>query len=100
MIANGLKILSISVKRHGQYKSACTTNSGHLINEMASYGTVEADCEPKPSYRETATMDPRSWVKDLTPYFMYLLLVATVGPLLFGFHLVHSILDPETIETG
>ncbi|KAF2757677.1 vacuolar protein sorting-associated protein 73 [Pseudovirgaria hyperparasitica] len=32
-------------------------------------------------------MDPRTWFKDLTPYFIYLLLFATTGPLLFGFHL-------------
>jgi len=33
-------------------------------------------------------MDPRNWVRDLTPYFVYILFVATLGPLLFGFHLV------------
>ncbi|KAF2014784.1 hypothetical protein BU24DRAFT_347930 [Aaosphaeria arxii CBS 175.79] len=32
-------------------------------------------------------MDPRSWFQDLTPYFIYTLFVATLGPLLFGFHL-------------
>lgn len=32
-------------------------------------------------------MDPRSWFGDLTGYFVYILLVATLGPLLFGFHL-------------
>ncbi|KAF2201602.1 hypothetical protein GQ43DRAFT_371078 [Delitschia confertaspora ATCC 74209] len=32
-------------------------------------------------------MDPRTWFADLTPYFVYLLFVATLGPLLFGFHL-------------
>jgi MFS family permease len=29
----------------------------------------------------------RSWSKDLTPYFIYVLLVSTLGPLLFGYHL-------------
>lgn len=32
-------------------------------------------------------MDPRTWFADLTVYFLYLLSVATIGPLLFGFHL-------------
>ncbi|KAG9947008.1 general substrate transporter, partial [Aureobasidium melanogenum] len=32
-------------------------------------------------------MDTKSWFKDLTPYFVYILLVSTIGPLLFGFHL-------------
>jgi len=30
----------------------------------------------------------RSSVQELTGYFLYLLLVSTLGPLLFGFHLV------------
>jgi hypothetical protein len=33
-------------------------------------------------------MDPRSWFSSLTGYFVYILSVATLGPLLFGFHLV------------
>lgn len=33
-------------------------------------------------------MNPRSWFRHLTGYFVYILLVATLGPLLFGFHLV------------
>ncbi|KAL5392428.1 hypothetical protein DPSP01_000935 [Paraphaeosphaeria sporulosa] len=32
-------------------------------------------------------MNPRAWFSDLTPYFVYVLFVATLGPLLFGFHL-------------
>ncbi|KAF2733921.1 hypothetical protein EJ04DRAFT_535135 [Polyplosphaeria fusca] len=32
-------------------------------------------------------MDPRTWFRDLTAYFLYILFVATLGPLLFGFHL-------------
>lgn len=32
-------------------------------------------------------MPSRSWSRDLTPYFVYVLFVATLGPLLFGFHL-------------
>ncbi|KAH7132241.1 hypothetical protein B0J11DRAFT_427813 [Dendryphion nanum] len=32
-------------------------------------------------------MDPRTWFQNLTPYFVYVLFVATLGPLLFGFHL-------------
>lgn len=33
-------------------------------------------------------MDPRSWFSSLTGYFVYILSIATLGPLLFGFHLV------------
>ncbi|KAF2182088.1 hypothetical protein K469DRAFT_729174 [Zopfia rhizophila CBS 207.26] len=32
-------------------------------------------------------MDLRTWFRSLTAYFLYLLFVATLGPLLFGFHL-------------
>ncbi|KAF9692729.1 hypothetical protein EKO04_009038 [Ascochyta lentis] len=32
-------------------------------------------------------MNPRSWFGDLTGSFVYMLFVATLGPLLFGFHL-------------
>ncbi|KAF2643726.1 hypothetical protein P280DRAFT_420071 [Massarina eburnea CBS 473.64] len=32
-------------------------------------------------------MDPRTWFSSLTPYFIYVLFTATLGPLLFGFHL-------------
>lgn len=32
----------------------------------------------------------RSWSSKLTPYFIYLLLSATLGPLLFGYHLVST----------
>ncbi|KAL1297434.1 hypothetical protein AAFC00_004964 [Neodothiora populina] len=32
-------------------------------------------------------MNPESWFKDLTAYFILLLLVSTLGPLLFGYHL-------------
>ena len=55
------------------------------------YGTISgADVleVKKPSYRDKHTMDPRTWLKDLTPYFLYLLFISTIGPLLFGFHLV------------
>jgi hypothetical protein len=38
-------------------------------------------------------MSSRSWFSGLTGYFVYILLVATLGPLLFGFHLVHRPLD-------
>jgi len=43
-------------------------------------------------------MDPRSWFKDLTPYFLYLLLVCTIGPLLFGFHLA-ELNAPQAVIT-
>ncbi|KAK4982888.1 Bifunctional purine biosynthesis protein PurH [Elasticomyces elasticus] len=32
-------------------------------------------------------MNPRSWFKDLTPYFIYLLFISTLGPALFGYHI-------------
>lgn len=38
-----------------------------------------------------AAMDPQSLFGDLTVYFIYILFVATLGPLLFGFHLVCSV---------
>lgn len=63
-----------------------------LVLEMAAlsnYGTVANLVEAKkPSYRQCHTMDPRTWLRDLTPYFIYILFISTVGPLLFGFHLV------------
>lgn len=40
-------------------------------------------------------MNPRAWFRDLTGYFVYILLVATLGPLLFGFHLVCSRTHPH-----
>jgi hypothetical protein len=56
---------------------------------MTLYGTVQdADEEPKRTCRQPVTMDPRTWTKDLTGYFMFLLIASTIGPLLFGFHLV------------
>lgn len=36
-------------------------------------------------------MNPRSWFGDLTGYFVYILFTATLGPLLFGFHLVCNV---------
>src|ERR1700761_530362 len=45
----------------------------------------------KPSYREPHTMDPRTWLRDLTPYFLYTLFISTIGPLLFGYHLVRIV---------
>jgi hypothetical protein len=58
---------------------------------VTTYNTFnKADfVEPKkPSFREPHTMDPRTWLRDLSPYFLYVLFIATLGPLLFGFHLV------------
>ncbi|KIW89544.1 uncharacterized protein Z519_09700 [Cladophialophora bantiana CBS 173.52] len=39
----------------------------------------------------------RSWSQELTPYFLYLLLVATLGPLLFGYHLAELNAPQEVI---
>ena len=63
------------------YQSIAVTN---LIEE-----------DKKPYYREKATMDPRSWLKDLTWYFMYLMVVSTLGPLQFGYHLVRRFASPS-----
>lgn len=60
---------------------------------MEFYKTVQrADEEGKPSFRNPATMNPRTWTKDLTWYFMFLLFSSTFGPLLFGFHLVSFVI--------
>ena len=60
-----------------------------MADTQAQYNTVSSPAEPKrPSFRTPHTMDPRTWLRDLTPYFLYILFVATLGPLLFGFHLV------------
>jgi hypothetical protein len=45
----------------------------------------------RPSFRTPHTMDPRTWFRDLTAYFLYILFIATLGPLLFGFHLVRHL---------
>lgn len=56
-----------------------------------------AETKQQSSLRQLATMDPRSWFKDLTPYFIYLLLVSTIGPLLFGYHLAELNAPQEVI---
>ncbi|KAF1983156.1 vacuolar protein sorting-associated protein 73 [Aulographum hederae CBS 113979] len=43
-------------------------------------------------------MDPRTWVKDLTPYFIFVLIVSTIGPFLFGFHLA-ELNTPQDVIT-
>lgn len=88
------------VRRVGRYITSTSSQQSVLDLErlfcssaikMPFYGTSNiADIEYKPSFREPATMDPRTWVKDLTFYFVFLLITATIGPLLFGFHLVRS----------
>ncbi|KAK6365916.1 Bifunctional purine biosynthesis protein PurH [Exophiala oligosperma] len=39
----------------------------------------------------------KSWSEGLTPYFIYLLFVATLGPLLFGYHLAELNAPQEVI---
>jgi hypothetical protein len=57
--------------------------------QPAQYNAIPSPHDPKrPSFRTPHTMDPRTWLRDLTPYFLYILFIATLGPLLFGFHLV------------
>jgi len=38
----------------------------------------------------------RQCIRDVTPYLLYLMLVATLGPLQFGFHLVCHLAFPDT----
>ena len=55
------------------------------------YNTLVGPADVKrPIFRTPHTMDPRTWFTDLTPYFLYVLFTATLGPLLFGFHLVNT----------
>lgn len=41
-------------------------------------------------------MTSQSWTSGLTGYFAYILFIATLGPLLFGFHLV----DDDAFQTN
>lgn len=43
-------------------------------------------------------MDPRTWFRDLTPLFLYLLFITTIGPLLFGYHLA-ELNTPQDVIT-
>lgn len=43
-------------------------------------------------------MAQSSKLRDLTPYFVYLLLTATIGPLLFGYHLA-ELNEPQQVIT-
>jgi MFS family permease len=67
------------------------------------YGTLKEDTDilfvesVEQRYRQMPTMDPRTWFKDLTPYFLYLVLVATIGPMLFGYHLAELNTPQEVI---
>jgi MFS family permease len=70
-----------------------------------SYGTLKfKDAEVQQieevklrRYRQQHTMDPRTWFKDLTPYFLYILFIATLGPFLFGYHLAELNTPGEVI---
>jgi len=63
-----------------------------------TFGSANPIEEKKPSYRDKHTMDPRTWLRDLTPYFLYLLMISTIGPLLFGYHLA-ELNVPEKVIT-
>lgn len=43
-------------------------------------------------------MDPRTWFRDLTLFFLYLLFISTIGPLLFGYHLA-ELNTPQDVIT-
>lgn len=75
------------------------------MSSLPSYGTlkhteaasqIEELKEPR-QYRQQHTMDPRTWFKDLTPYFLYILFIATLGPMLFGYHLAELNTPQEVI---
>jgi MFS family permease len=74
------------------------------MGAFKGYGTLKQDADIlfvpaiEQSYRKQPTMDPRTWFKDLTPYFLYLVLTATIGPMLFGFHLA-ELNTPQEVLT-
>jgi hypothetical protein len=45
-------------------------------------------------------MDSQSSFRDLTAYFIYILVVATLGPLRFGFHLVSNASSSTRMNMG
>jgi len=66
-----------------------------------SYATLELPADmPKtrPLWRQPHTMDPRTWFRDLTPLFLYLMFITTIGPLLFGYHLA-ELNTPQDVIT-
>jgi MFS family permease len=70
---------------------------------LPGYGTLKEaktsqieEIKPR-QYRQQHTMDPRTWFKDLTPYFLYILFIATLGPFLFGYHLAELNTPGEVI---
>jgi MFS family permease len=74
------------------------------MGAIKGYGTLKDDADVlfvesvEQRYRQRPTMDPRSWFKDLTPYFLYLVFVATIGPMLFGYHLA-ELNTPQEVMT-
>lgn len=75
------------------------------MSSIPTYGTLkqgQAETNqienPSPrTYRQIHTMNPKTWFKDLTPYFLYILFIATLGPLLFGYHLAELNTPQEVI---
>jgi sugar porter (SP) family MFS transporter len=76
------------------------------MSSLPSYGTLKKgeaetnqieDTTPR-TYRQIHTMNPKTWFKDLTPYFLYILFIATLGPLLFGYHLA-ELNTPQQVIT-
>ena len=66
-----------------------------------SYATLELSTDmPKtrPFWRQPHTMDLRTWFRDLTPIFLYLMFITTIGPLLFGYHLA-ELNTPQDVIT-
>jgi len=45
-------------------------------------------------------MDPRTWFQDFTPFFLYLLFIVTIGPLLFGYHLAELNAPSKVLTCG
>lgn len=75
---------------------SCLPTYGPLKRSQAEINQIE-DITPR-TYRQLHTMNPKTWFKDLTPYFLYILFVATLGPLLFGYHLA-ELNTPQQIIT-
>lgn len=57
---------------------------------MAPYNPPDFDDDDDDDGVGALEHTPPPWAKHLTPTLFYLLLVSTLGPLLFGYHLVST----------
>lgn len=68
-----------------------THTHNHIYNHTHTHNHNPRTCCRRLRLDSThLAMDPQSQssLRNLTAYFIYILFVATLGPLLFGFHLV------------